>query len=176
MKKNKLLTRVLISALVVATPISAIAEAEKEKKTPGSGPNPFSDCGIGAAMFSETKWAAVTSNVIWDAGTTAVTSAISSPQTCNGKRVETAQFIIDNYDNIVEETARGRGEHLTAMLQVRGCDAKAHADIVSEVRSDMGQVVGKSGYENQSLTQKASDLFDAVDSVVNRNYAHSCSA
>ena len=37
--------------------------------------NPYTDCGIGAALFPNTNWAAVTSNVIWDAGTTAVTDS-----------------------------------------------------------------------------------------------------
>jgi hypothetical protein len=38
----------------------------------GSGPNPYSDCGIGAALFKDTEWAAVTSNVTWDLGTTEI--------------------------------------------------------------------------------------------------------
>src|SRR5688572_5993856 len=51
------------------------AKAPAASKAPGAGPNPFSDCGIGAALFPKTGWAAVTSNVIWDIGTTALTSA-----------------------------------------------------------------------------------------------------
>ena len=91
-------------------------------KTPGSGPNPFSDCGIGAALFKDTKWAAVTSNVIWDVGTTAVTSATASPETCTGANIIAAKFIIDNYDNIVEEIAEGSGDHLASMYGVLGCN------------------------------------------------------
>ena len=46
--------------------------------------NPYVDCGIGAALFPNTDWAAVTSNVIWDAGTTALISATASEDTCSG--------------------------------------------------------------------------------------------
>ena len=110
-----------VFAGIVATATPFIyAEDSDEHKVAGSGPNPYSDCGIGAALFTETKWAAVTSNVIWDLGITAITSATASPETCSGKKVETAQFIIDNYDNLAEETAKGQGTHLIAMLGLRG--------------------------------------------------------
>ena len=46
--------------------------------------NPYTDCGIGAALFPNTNWAAVTSNATWDAGTTAVISATASEDTCSG--------------------------------------------------------------------------------------------
>lgn len=176
MKQQNLIKQgLIVGVLAMSAALPALADVDKPKAT-GSGPNPFSDCGIGAALFTETKWAAVTSNVIWDIGTTAVTSATASPETCSGKRVETAQFIIDNYDNIAEETARGQGEYLTSMLQVRGCEASSYNAIISEVRSEMTTVVSQPGYADKGLVEKASDMFQSVDGTIRRDFSDSCSA
>lgn len=106
---------VIFLAIVASTAVAA-------DKRSGTGPNPFKDCGVGAALFTDTAWAAVTSNIIWDLGTTAVTSATASPETCSGKHIQTAKFVIDNYDSLIEETAKGQGENLTAVLDIQGCD------------------------------------------------------
>ena len=65
----------LLLALILITLPLGTAFAEKKQ---GSGPNPYVECGIGAAIFPEVHWAAATSNVTWDLGSTALTSAISS--------------------------------------------------------------------------------------------------
>ncbi len=163
---------VIASALLwVATSVSAA-----NKPPVGSGPNPYSDCGIGAALFSKGPvWAAVTSNVIWDIGSTAITSATMSPETCNGSKVKTAQFIIDNYDNLAEETALGQGEHLTAMLTVRGCQASAHPTIVQSIRKDMIGNVTAASYSTLSDVEKATQYYQAMDAGV-ASVADSCSA
>ena len=77
---TKLASAIFTVAMLAASPLS-MAQADVKAK-PGSGPNPFSDCGIGAALFPDTSWAAVTSNITWDIGTTALTSATMSPGTC----------------------------------------------------------------------------------------------
>ncbi|WP_067515903.1 DUF3015 family protein [Endozoicomonas ascidiicola] len=161
---------------VIATALLCVATSVSAAKPTGSGPNPFSDCGIGAALFSDgPKWAAVTSNIIWDVGTTAVTSATMSPETCNGKSVKTAQFIIDNYDNLAEETALGQGEHLTAMLTVRGCQGSTHQTIVSSIREDMVGNVMAIDYSALSDVEKAAQYYQAMDAGV-ASAADSCSA
>jgi hypothetical protein len=157
-------------ALLAMTQFSAYAQ--DDSKAPGSGPNPFSDCGIGAALFSETKWAAVTSNVIWDVGTTAVTSATASPETCNGKQVVAAMFINDTYENLAEETARGRGEHLTSLLNILECGEARQGQAIEAARNAMADVVGQPGYATQDRTQKAAQFYEVVDTAVSK----SCSA
>lgn len=147
-----------------------------EDKTPGSGPNPFSECGIGAALFPNTAWAAVTSNVIWDVGTTAVTSATASPETCSGKKLEVAKFINETYDSLVVETAVGEGEHVTAMLEIFGCTRAAQPAIVSEIRSSLGQQVGSPEYLTQDHIEKASSYYQALTAVIQAGHAPSCSA
>lgn len=143
-----------------------------DTKAPGSGPNPYTDCGIGAALFPNTKWAAVTSNTIWDLGITALTSATSSPQTCSGKKVEAAVFIHTTYDELIEETAAGGGEHLVSVLSLFGCDAVGDVGAVREMRGAMNEAVAVPGYLGQTRLQKASQYYSAVEHAA----SHSCGA
>lgn len=110
--------------------------------------------------------------MIWDVGTTAVTSATASPETCNAKDVATAQFILENYDNLAEETAKGQGAHLTAMFDVLGCQASAHGTMISTVRQNMATNVSQANYTNKSQIEKASDYYNAVNAAA----GNSCSA
>ena len=159
-KKSMLLVSVAVAAL--ASSMTAFAE----DKTPGSGPNPYADCGIGASLFTETKWAAVTSNVIWDVGTTAITSATSSPQTCSGKKIVAAMFINDTYDKLTEETAAGKGEHLATVLNIFGCDGAHQSVAAQQVRAAMGQSVAAPDYVDQSHLDKASNYYSIVEHAV----------
>jgi hypothetical protein len=145
--------------------------AATDDRRPGSGPNPFTDCGIGAALFPTVHWAAVTSNVIWDIGTTALTSATASPQTCSGKRVAAAIFINDTYEKLAEETARGQGEHLNAVLNILGCDGARHAVAIEAARGAMGEAVATPGYATQRRLDKAADFYGIVESAVSSRCA-----
>lgn len=163
---KKLLFPVLI-AISATTSLPSFAE----DKTPGAGPNPYSDCGIGAALFTETKWAAVTSNVIWDVGITAITSATASPQTCSGKKVATAMFIGKTYANLSEETAAGQGEHLTAALNLFGCGETQHTAAITQVRREMADVVSAPNYASQTAVEKASAYYSTMERAVSQNCA-----
>lgn len=129
----------------------------------GEGPNPFTDCGIGAALFPDTHWAAVTSNVIWDIGTTAVTSATMSPQTCSGKKVKTAMFIRDNQQQLAEQFARGQGEHVAAAMEMFSCNAAQSKAVISEVRAAVGKAVSAPGYASQPQLQQASQMYNLIE-------------
>jgi len=142
----------------------------------GSGPNPYTDCGIGAALFPDTHWAAVTSNVIWDAGTTALTSATASPETCSGAKVEAAMFINETYPNLIEETAAGQGQHLSAVMQILGCATDSHAAITESVRAEMGIKVSADGYSSMDQLQKSADFYGVINTVVEQAHSDSCAA
>ena len=86
--------------------------------------NPWTDCGIGAAIFPGSETGAIISNVIWDLGTTAVTSAMSSPESCSGDNVETAMFIQNTYASLETELATGEGENLDALAELVGAEDK----------------------------------------------------
>jgi hypothetical protein len=150
-----------VACMAVAS-VTGAAE-EKEKAPAGSGPSPYTDCGIGAALFANTHWAAVTSNVIWDLGATALTSATSSPETCKGKNVQAAMFIGTSYDSLAEETAAGKGKHLTAVLNLFGCASDQHAGAIQKVRATMGKSVAAPGYARQSRIEKAGVYYNAAE-------------
>jgi len=164
------------SAMLLVIGYSSAVSAQDEDKEPGTGPNPYSDCGIGAALFPNTVWAAVSSNIIWDVGTTAVTSATMSPETCQGAEAEAARFINDTYDSVVEETAKGEGEHLTALLEIYGCDSSVHSDIVGAIRPEVGAAVIDESYSSMTHLQKAEQYFRVVNTQVRTAYAQNCAA
>ena len=158
-----------VGALIALAGVAV--HAESADKTPGSGPNPYTDCGIGAALFSETHWAAVTSNVIWDLGITAITSATVSPQTCSGKKVATALFIRDTYEQLMEETARGQGEHLATVMELFDCHGGSQSGAIAATREAMGQAVSQPGYSNMPRLDKAAQFYGTVQSIAAKGCA-----
>ncbi len=162
----------LVKSLLLVTTLGMASTAVLADDHAGSGPNPFTDCGIGASLFPDTHWAAVTSNIIWDVGTTAITSATASPETCNGKSVEVAKFISNSYDNLVEDTAKGQGQHLTAMLDMYGCDASAQVSVINSIRPQVGTEVNSKDFTTQTKGEKAHNYYNIVNSVA----VSSCSA
>lgn len=167
---------IISAASAVLLVLGCSAAVSAQEKEAGSGPSPYRDCGIGAALFPDTHWAAVTSNVIWDIGTTAVTSATMSPETCSGAAVQAARFINDTYDSVVEETAKGEGDHLIALLEIYGCDSSVHSDIVDAIRPEVGAAVIDESYTSMTHLQKAEQYFQLVDTQVRTAYAQNCAA
>jgi len=141
-----------------------------------ANPNPYTECGIGALVFNnpdvidDVPIAAVITNIIWDLGTTAVISATATPETCTGAAIETAMFINDSYDSLVEETARGEGEHLSAMLSMAGCATAEQSQAAALIRSDVADVVTAEGYQATTQLEKSSAYYDAMQ----RNVAATC--
>lgn len=158
--------KTLVTGMVLAAALPNLALAD-EKKAVGTGPNPFSDCGIGAALFPGHKVLAVTSNVIWDIGTTAVTSATASPETCSGKSATAAKFILDSYESLAEETARGEGEHLAALLNILEVKDADRAAVISSLRTQMAQQVSAADYTSTDKLQKSSDYYTSVMAALN---------
>tara|TARA_R110002111_G_scaffold120260_3_gene183340 strand:+ start:9223 stop:9732 length:510 start_codon:yes stop_codon:yes gene_type:complete len=162
MFKSKKIFAVLVTSLLFSISFSAFANHGHNAS--GSGPNPFRDCGIGAAIFPNHHVAAATSNVIWDLGSTAVTSATMSPETCSNVHAKTAKFIIDNYDNLIEDVAKGEGEHLVAVLDIEGCSSSAQVDAVTMIRNNMSSKVASVEYSQKARIDKAADYYYAVTS------------
>lgn len=152
----------IIVAATVASAILASPISLAEEKATKSGINPWTDCGIGAMIFQDIAPAAAISNIIWDLGTTAVTSAGLSEQTCEGANVKTAMFIQQSYNNIIEETAKGNGEHVTAMLDLLEVKHADRPAIMNNVREDMAQVVSQSSYANATTAEKAEMYYNSL--------------
>lgn len=155
--------KTLVGVALIAG-LSGVAQAEGKKV--GSGPNPFSDCGIGAALFKENKTLAVTSNIIWDIGTTAVTSATASPETCSGKTVTAAKFILESYDSLAEETARGQGEHLAALLTIMEVEQTQQAAVIASIRAEMAANVATAEFNSADKKAKSVQFYNAMVNAV----------
>lgn len=136
--------------------------------------NVWRECGIGGMIFQNTGWAAIISNVIWDLGSTATTSNVSSADMCEGKSASTAKFINETYANLEEETALGTGEHLVTLLNVLGCDVQAHNAIIGAVRSDLQQSMSSPAYEGKSKIQKAEGYYNSLMNNVESKFAKEC--
>jgi hypothetical protein len=123
--------------------------------------NPWMNCGLGAIAFPNHRVGAVISNLIWDLGSTATTSAMSSPDTCEGKSAQAAMFINETYTSLEEETVKGSGDHINAMLTLLSCDLNQQDDIISNIRSDFSKQL-----TDASLTQtkKAEAYYHLVTS------------
>lgn len=132
--------------------------------------NPYTDCGIGAALFPNTSWAAVTSNVIWDAGTTAVISATASEDTCSGSSVEVAQLIHDKYDLLETDIMLGDGSNLAALSNLLQC---SDGGLPNSVATDLTKILSEDNYAQSTRIEKSSKLFDAL--IANRQVQASCS-
>lgn len=110
--------------------------------------NPWKHCGIGAAIFDDNGTAAAISNVIWDLGTTAISSKASSEDSCSGKRTKVAMFIQDNFDVVLEQTAMGEGEHVNAMLEILEVNQESKADVIAAIRSSVDAQTQPEAYYN----------------------------
>lgn len=118
--------------------------------------NPWQQCGIGAMIFPETGIAAAISNIIWDLGTTAVTSASASEDTCKGQRTQTALFINETYEQLENDIVQGEGVHLNAMMSMMQCEATA----VDTIRAEVAEKV----LTNDAVaTVKAEQLFNIAE-------------
>jgi len=151
---------VMVASLLIMMSFSVFA-ADGQNRV-GRGPNPYRDCGIGAAIFPNHHVAATTSNVIWDLGTTAVTSATMSPETCSNVHAKTAKVILDNYDNLIEDVAKGEGEHLVAALDMEGCSSNKQADAVTMIRGNIGSKISLAEYSQKAKIDRAADYYYAV--------------
>lgn len=139
-----MLTRNSLAFLIGAVALLALGNASAQDESRDI--NPWQHCGIGAAIFDDNETAAAISNVIWDSGTTAITAATVSPETCTSTQIAVASYIDFTNDVLTAELATGSGDHLSGLLAVAGCDARAGAvtaemrESVAELPADYGQL------------------------------------
>ena len=146
-----------ISAAILATVALSSTHALADEDI-----NPWKHCGIGAMIFDDNGTAAAISNIIWDLGTTAVSSKLTSADSCEGKRVQTAMFIQKSFNNVLEETAKGEGEYISAMLGMMDCRQEDYATIMSGVRLDVVNQVSQAGYEAMAVSAKSEAYYHAL--------------
>lgn len=154
MKLKKL---ALFGLLGLSLAVSAQASSER------SFGQIYTQCGIGGLLTSPVpspvkEPLAVISNIVWDLGTTAITSNISSDGTCAGKPEKVAAFISNSYENLEKELAQGEGQYLDTLVSMTKPADTTKEAFVASIRSEFSQVVAS----NASDFQKREALYNIV--------------
>lgn len=163
MKKNILLPAFVLFALMLSQPSMAREFAEI-----------YTDCGLGAMIAPKSDAVAAVTNVTWDSGTTAITSDMSSPDTCQGGKQKTAAFIHESYEHIEKDIARGSGGYLDTLLAFSGCQASARPAITKALRGDFSKLVADPAYSGMSRYKQANALYDLYHARI-ANFSGPCS-
>ncbi|GKT11462.1 MAG: hypothetical protein ISEC1_P0426 [Thiomicrorhabdus sp.] len=153
MKLHTLVASTVVAASLLST--SAMAQ---------NSVNPWKQCGIGAMIFDDNSTAAAISNVIWDLGTTAVSSNISSQDSCEGlgNNVAAAEFIQNSHAVLEEEIVNGSGAYLSAVLKMFNVSEDQMNVVAQNVKQNFAKVVTSSEYENLSDTAKAQTIYNVM--------------
>ncbi len=168
---KKIFALALAASLAAASfSVTAAPAMAQEKATP----NPWRDCGIGAALFENTPVAAVLSNIIWDYGLTGTSSALSSPETCNGSRFKTAAFINETYARLEVDAAKGEGEYLATLASVMHCTEAAKPQLYRAARAGLTEAVSAPGFTALTQEQKAEQFFNVVDTAAKTELNGAC--
>lgn len=125
----------------------------------------YTECGLGgifgsAANDRETsKIIAVVTNVTWDLGTTASTSAYSSDNTCANNKVRVANFINQSFEKLEKELAQGEGKYLDALAALALEGKGSNVEYALNLRSEFAAVVAEEGYSKLSRFEKVEKLY-----------------
>ena len=124
--------------------------------------NPWTECGIGGAIGSlinkqpASDVIATISNLVWDLGTTATSSATLTPGLCaNKKMVSAARFINDTYAILEIETVNGHGENLSALLNIVEYDKSKQTEFINSLRSSFALMVNSKEFTEIKEIEKA---------------------
>ena len=162
----KRLNAVLMCAAVAFTSSNSLANAQ--------GVNPWQECGIGAMVFPDNGAASAISNIVWDLGTTAVSTALSSPDQCQGATVQVAAFVSRGYDHIARETVVGDGEYLRTLMGGINCDPAIQPALLADVRDGFAAQLQDADFLAKDGSGKAEAYFLRLRDVVQASYVDSC--
>ena len=129
--------------------------------------NPWTDCGIGAMVFGDVKVAAAISSITWDLGTTAVTSKMSSEESCNAADPVVLSFVAEKFGTLEEEIAIGEGENLVAVFGLYGCSSTEQTGAISTLRSSYSESLNATDDE----AYRAQGIYNQINSAATQNCA-----
>jgi hypothetical protein len=154
----------ILLAFVVGVMMLVAAPQESKAATSRNFAEIYTDCGLGGMLFQHRKWGglAAVSNIIWDLGTTAISSQLTTPDSCmGGKQEKLAAFINGSYEAIESDLSKGNGEHLDKLLALAGKPLN-DVQFVEALRQDLASRVAASSYADQTRYQKAEALYNSV--------------
>jgi hypothetical protein len=150
MKTKKLLWLVL--------PLLALAVPELRAASNREFADIYTECGLGSLIAPRNPIVAAVTNVTWDLGTTAISSNISSPDTCKGTKAKLAAYIHNSYDAVAADLSTGGGTHLNALLALSG----KNESFVPALRAGLAALAADPGYAKQTKFEKADALYSLL--------------
>ena len=75
-----------------------------------------------------------------------------------------------------EETASGKGEHITAMMDILQCDASSRNEFVTVIRADFSTALAKDETASMDRTARAEQYFNIVDNHFKTDFKSHCNA
>jgi hypothetical protein len=135
----------------------------------------YTQCGLGGLIAGSVPVVAVITNITWDLGTTAISSAVSSPETCRNPEARTAAFINEAAPKLEQDLARGQGAHLTALLELSGCPASAQPAITDALRVDLALRLSSPAAAGRTSYQQAASFHEMYTGRIQADYAKVCS-
>lgn len=125
--------------------------------------NAWADCGIGASISPDNASRAIISNVLWDLGTTALSSQTSSPSSCKGATVTAAIFIDKTYPILEEQFVKGGGTHVAALMDILQCGESAHQNVIQSVQTGLASSFQEASFASETQLSKAIKMSALVD-------------
>ncbi len=144
-----------IKLSLVALALTAVTSTSLQADSGRSLGDIYRECGIGAMLFPNDSTLAVISNVIWDLGSTATSSNVSSDSTCKGKKAKVAAFVGSSYDKLESEIATGKGKYVETLAKISGKSVK-------QIRTSFAKVVASKDFASMKKQDKAQKLFEIV--------------
>ncbi len=129
----------------------------------------YTDCGIGAMISPKNDAVAAVTNVTWDLGTTAISSNISSPDSCVGGKGRLVGFIYNSYDHLEKNLASGSGTYLETLIVLAKYDVRSEQDRqvrIKTLRDGFADLAANPNYTDQTRYEKAKALYDLVSEQV----------
>lgn len=158
---KKLSIALLVAVAVLTTGLISTSEAKQSI---------YKDCGIGAMIFSgDAEWnrsVASLVNLAWDMGTTASSSKSSGTCTRDGSEVAAAVFIHETLESVVEDTAKGHGDHLTAVLDLMEVSEASRSGVVSALQAELAEAVSAADYSSLTRVEKAEAYFGILEAAI----------
>lgn len=122
----------------------------------------YEDCGLGAMIAPHNPGVAAVTNVTWDLGTTAISSNITTPDTCAGGKEKTAAFIHESYESLASDLSSGSGAYLDTLMVLAGVDTQSKQQFTESLRADFAAEVARPDYSAQTRFEKAKALYNIV--------------
>jgi hypothetical protein len=151
-----------LSAAALAAVLLAPAQAAEKRDFAQI----YIDCGLGALIAPRHDVVAVITNVTWDLGTTAISSELSSPESCKGGQQKVASFLIQNQSAVETALASGEGAHLDALVALGQCGGDVIA-AKTGLRQGFVEVVASAEFQTADSIGRSQAVHQLVDSQCN---------